>query len=156
MLGFQTESGMSRPSKTEGVYVQSIPRQKGLCPDFPALNKFLCFHMQAFVSSPDFCALLVRLSCFHVQYLRNLPDLSAYAIFRPFISLVILDTGNLFRAFILGLDILDSAWHLNMGCIRALIFLTNRWRISEPEIEGVHIAQKIAFEKIFEERKKLG
>ena len=63
MLGFQTESGMSRPFKTEGVYVQSIARQNGLCPDFPALNKLLCFHIQAFVSSPDFRALLVRLLC---------------------------------------------------------------------------------------------
>ena len=85
---------MSRPSQTEGAYVQTFLRKTEFrafmsrlpcvhqtivrsCSDFRTFNRFPCVHAQTFVRScPDFCS-FNRLSCVHVQtfvFLLMFPD----------------------------------------------------------------------------------
>ena len=64
-------------SQTESRYVQIVPDKKCLCPDRPrrkvCMSTLSCVH-QTFVGSfPDFCA-ITRLSCVHVQTSVRSPD----------------------------------------------------------------------------------
>ena len=69
---------MSRPSQTEGAYVQTVPDGKCLCPDFRAFTRPSCVHVQTFVRSPDFRAFMSRLSCAHQTFVRSCPDFRAF------------------------------------------------------------------------------
>ena len=60
---------MSRPSQTESAYVQTVPEEKCLCPDFRTFTRLSCVHDQTFVRSPDY-------SCVHDQTFVRSPDYS--------------------------------------------------------------------------------
>ena len=97
-LRSQREESISQPSQTESAYVQTVPDGMCLCPNFRAFTGTSCVHVQTFVRSPDFCALmsrllcvqpilvrscpiyraLNRLSCFHVQTFVRSPDFRAF------------------------------------------------------------------------------
>ena len=71
-LRCQTEASMSRPSQTESTYVQTVPDESCLCPDFRALARLSRVHVQTFLRScPDFRVFRSRLSCVHQTFVRS-------------------------------------------------------------------------------------
>ena len=92
------------------VHVQSsVPS-----PDFRVLMFSLSrVHVQTFVRSPNYSAFMLRLSCVHVQtFVRSYSEFHAFFdVFR----LSNFERTTPLRAFIFGLDIFVSVWHLSVG-----------------------------------------
>ena len=86
---------MSRPSQTEGAYVQTFVRS----PVFRAfMSKLLCVHL-TFARSTRFPAFMSRLSCVQPIIVRSCPDIRAFNRFSCIHVPTFVHSSNLF-AFI--------------------------------------------------------